>query len=268
MKSLQEITIKGVKALVNRGRFAQAHLAIDRLLALGPNNLAMLKLKGMVLAHEGRFEEEIKVWQQILELYDEDFDALNYFQQLDYEERLNFYFSDYLPNGGRRFIAQPQAVINASVLGVAGCLLFMLVHSWSLYYRLLATPLVSIAIFTVLVVLPWLGILVIYLRSLREITLTREGIRFVTKLKRITLRWEEISSIYLAHSVSSYTSSLTMILQPKKAGLGLVEIDLNEESSPIRARSFFVREVLRHFPKPRYVDRGQLHLAEVKAISF
>jgi tetratricopeptide (TPR) repeat protein len=257
-KTLQEITVKGVKALINRGRFRQAHVAVDRLLVMGPNNISMLKLKGMLLAREGRFEEEARIWQRIFELYHDDEDAFNYFMHLDLEERFNFYFSDYLPGGGRRFLTQPKAVVHATLAGVVGCLLFLVVHTWGLSYRLLSLPLVSLGFFFLLVLLPWIGIFVVYLGSLREITLTREGIRLVTKLKQINLRWEEISSVYLAHSVTAYSYSLTMNLQPKKAGLGPVEIDLTHESTPIRAPSFFVREVFQRFPKVQYVAREQL----------
>jgi tetratricopeptide (TPR) repeat protein len=257
-KTLQDLTIRGVKAMINRGRFPQAHRALDRVLALGPNNIVFLKLKSLLYAQEGNFEEETKIWLRIFDIYEEDLDALYYFQNLDYEERLNFYFSDYLPADGRRFLTQPQAVLNASIVGVLGCLLFILVHSWGLSYRLLSLTPVSLSFFVVLVLLPWLGLMVVYLRSLREITLTREGIRFATKLKLISLRWEDISSIYIAHSVSAYSNSLTMIFQPKRQNQGAVEIDLNPETTPIKARSFFVKEVWRHFPRPQYVDRTQL----------
>ncbi len=258
-KTLQEITIKGAKALINRGSLRQAHRAVDRLLAMGPNNLSMLKLKGLLLAREGRFDEEAQVWQQIFELYHEDEDAFHFFRHLDLEERFNFYFSDYLPGGGRRFLTQPQSVLNASVLGVAGCLLFLLIHSWGLSYRLLALPLISVIFFFLLVLIPWVAIFMVYLASLREITLTREGIRFVTKLKLISWRWDEISSVYLAHSLTAYSHSLSMVFQPKNTSLSALEIDLTKESTPIRAPSFFVREVFQHFPKPQYVNREQLH---------
>ena len=94
--------VKDIRILFEQGQQDEAFDAIDQLLSLGPNNLDALKLKALILSNRGQYREEAKLWEQIIELDNEDADAIYYFHKRYIEEREKFYFTDEIPTGGRQ----------------------------------------------------------------------------------------------------------------------------------------------------------------------
>lgn len=151
--------VRDIRNMVEQGEHNAAHEALDHLLDLGPKNTEALKLKSTLYAVEGRFEEEAQVWEKIITEDQDDLDALYFFQRRHLEERESFYFTDILPGGGRRFLAHPRALINASLGGLFGCALFLLVSSYAQKYYILASPFVSFSCFLIFVIVPWVFII-------------------------------------------------------------------------------------------------------------
>ena len=190
MQHVPEIT-----HIIDTGNFNKAHEALDKLLEMGPKNVEALKLKCLLLAHQGRFTEEARLWEKIIDIDPEDEEAITHFQRRYFDERESFYFTDLLADGGRRFVSHPRALITASFMGLFGCILFLILPSLVRSYNFLANPTISISCFAVLVAMPWLLIIYTYLTGLREIVLTSEGIALSTRLRSISMKWLEVEDL-------------------------------------------------------------------------
>ena len=254
--------------MVEEGSHEDAHEALDRLLSLGPGNLEALKLKCFLYSVEGRFYEESRVWERVLDQDYEDLDALYFFQRRHLEEKESFYFTDRLPSGGRRFLAHPRALINASLGGLLGCTLFLVVSSYAQKYYILSSPLVSFSSFFLFVVVPWFFIILTWFRSLREILITSESILFNTRIKCHDVKWRDVESVYLAHVHVAGEQKLSLIILPRDPALSVYELDLSRDTSAVRARALFIEEINRLFREPVYVSRSDINLPVGKLISF
>ncbi len=249
-----------IEKYVDAGDFPAAYAALEELLELGPKNTHALRLKAMLFGYEGRFREESKLWQKIITLDPEDEFAIAYFRRSMQEERENEYFTDLLPSGGIRFLVTPKAIIHTSFFGLMGCALFLTLANFSHRYPFLATPWVSFAFFSVLVILPWLFIVSAYIRSVKEIVIDREAIHVRTRTKDYQLSWAAVDGVILAHRLPPVSASaLSLLLVPKDPEQVPFEINISQNSF-IRAPSFFVREVVRVFQEPKYATWNHLKL--------
>ena len=243
-------------------------MALDQLLSLGPGNIEALKLKCFLYSLEGKFREEFMAWEKVLDQDYEDPDARYFFRRRDMEEREGFYFTDSLSRGGRRFLAHPRSLINASLGGLLGCTIFLLVSGYARSYIMLASPLVSFSSFFLCVILPWFFILLSWIRGLREVLITSEGVVFNARVKSYSLAWQNTESAFLAHLYTEGKQKLSLILIPSDPGGEVFELDLSRDSSTIRARSLFIDEVCRCFGRPICVRRHDLHLPSDRLIRF
>lgn len=244
-----------IRNSIDEGHYSEAHASLDELLSIGPNNIEALKLKSILYAHEGKFSEEDRIWEKILSIDREDPDAIYFFLRRSLEDREAFYFSDPLPNGGRRFFAHPKALINSAFFGLFGCVLFLFFSSLARQYYFFATPVVTSLTFFVFVLAPWFSIIYYYFAGLKEVELTQDGLSFATRLSRVFYRWDEIQSLSIEHVASPMMMSLTLVLLPRSEDLPGVEVDLARETSAIRARNLFVAEIRRFFGEPGYSVR-------------
>ena len=254
--------------MMEEGQHEKAHEALDNLLSLGPGNLEALKLKSILFATEGRFLEEARVWERIIDQDNEDLDAIYFFQRRHLEERESFYFTDHLPAGGRRFLAHPRSLINASLGGLLGCTLFLLISSYAQKYYFLSSTFVSAGSFFLFVIVPWFFIIYTYFKALREVLLTADGICLNTRLKSYDMKWDEISEVYLARSGRHNEAKLALVLIPKDKQLPAIEIDLSRESTSIRARTCFIDEIARLFHAPIHTSKDELANMPEERLSF
>lgn len=256
--------IGAIKKMMEEGQVDQAKEALENLLELGPHNLEALKMKAALYAAEGRFLEEEKTWHQIIEISHDDEDALEFIQQ----RQIDFYFTDDLPGGGRRFLAYPQAFVKISLLGLLGCITFLLVtrlveqKQWSL------SPEVLFLTFLVLVISPWVGILYTWVKSLKNITISFEGLRVESRLKSHHFPWEDLKGIYLVYNQNPLDPELQLVLTPKDDQKTSVAIDLSEGSSSIRARSFLVNEVSAHSLGVEHIPADQFSFPKGSVVHY
>lgn len=261
--------VKQIRDIVDAGRHGEAHEALDQLLALGPNNLEGLKMRAQLHEFEGRFGEEAKVWDRILTIDAEDPDAAQYLMRRQLEDREHFYFTDDMPGGGRRFMAYPRSLINSSALGLLGCVGFLLATRLSSRFPWLAEPPILLAMFGLLVLLPWLTIVVTYLSSIKSVSVSRDGVTIATRLRQFSFQWNDLEKVCLAHGLlNNGQARLSLIFVPKDRTTAPVEIDLNHSSTAIRARSYLVREIARSFAEPEYTRRDSLGLEGRKISIF
>ena len=249
--------VKDIEKMVDGGQFAAAHEALDQLLMLGPKNTGALKLRALLLVQEGRFADEAAVWERILRIDSEDTDAVAFAGQRELEDRENFYFTDDLPGGGRRFLAYPRSLVNASVFGLFGCVTFLVLSRLAQTVPILAHPMVMLGLFGLLVLGPWFAIMTSYMKALKWISVTRTNISVATRFQVFDYQWTALRGLYIAHS-SSPTTSLALILVPVDAGVSSLEINLDRSSGSIRARGHLIEEIRRRYADPVYVDRNEV----------
>ncbi len=257
-----------IKELIDQGQTQEAWEAIEHVLSLGPSNLGALKLKATLLASEGRYPQEREVWDKILDRYPDDPEAVYYFQLRFIEEKERFYFTDELPFGGRRFVVHPKSLIHASILGLIGCFAFLIFSRLVENNSATAGPLVSLVAFLFMVLSPWGFIISSYFRSLKEISITPQGIRFATRTKVFDCPWDDVRAIHIVHDVSRRPARLSLVVLPKNVANASVEIDLSTTSSVVRARTFFLKEVQKFFLSVRYSKREEITLETKKHIIF
>ena len=232
-----------INKMLDQGERDSAKFALDDLLLLGPNNLEGLKLKALIFSSEGRFQEEAQVWQRIFEVDPNDTDAFDFLRQKHLEDQEHFYFTDDLPNDGRRYLAYPKTLINISILGVMGCITFLFLTSFE---RFQITSYALFVSFLILVVSPWVGIIYVYCRSLRSVTVTKSSLTISTRFKTFKYDWKAVKKLCLSHSLNPNHPDLNLVIIPHDSYAKSIMIDFNEESSAIRARSFLVMD-LGHF---------------------
>jgi hypothetical protein len=252
--------VKQIREIVDAGQADEAHQALDQLLALGPNNTEALKLRARLLESEGRFADEAKIWDKIAQVDREDPDAVAFLMRRQLEDREHFYFTDDVPGGGRRFLAYPRALINNSAMGLIGCIAFLLSTRLSHRFPIFADPVVMLSLFSLFVMVPWLSIVWVYFRSLRSLTVSQVGVAVSTRIKTRALNWADVDKVCLARAFGPKGHGLTLVFLPKDSAAKPIEIDLNHGSSAIRARSYLIREISRHFHEPEYLRREQLGL--------
>lgn len=259
--------VKQIQSLADKGEADQAYEALDQLLALGPKNTEALKIKARLLAHEGRFYDEGKVWEKIALIDHEDEDAIHYLLQRQIEERENFYFTDDIPSG-KRFLAYPKKLIKISMIGLVGCLLFLTGTRLSIAFPPMGEPLVTVGLFMICVLLPWLMIIWTFFKSLKWVLVTHSALTVSTRMKSFEWSWSKVESLYLAHSYQVGVPPLSLIIVSADREEPALEIDLTRESSSIRARSYLLHEMARQFRQPTLIRREKIDFENKIILSF
>jgi tetratricopeptide (TPR) repeat protein len=240
-----------IRKIVEQGHLDEAHKAIEDLLELGPKNLEALKLKAALFEHVGRFEDEENLWRRIIEIDNEDEDAIQYFQKAQLEDREHYYFTDPLPGGGRRFLAYPRTLVSVSFIGLVGCVSFLLLTRAN-GQMIVQSPMLLMGAFLLMVVSPWLAIVYLYVRTIRSINVTSAAIEVSTRFKTFRYAWPDIQQICLAHSGEPEEGELKLLILPREKNAPPMSIDFAEASSAVRARRHLIQEIRDHFQDIRY----------------
>lgn len=260
--------VKQITEIVNAGQMDEAHEALDQLLAFGPNNTEALKLKARLFSYEGRLAHEQRLWDKIALIDPEDEDAVSHLWNRQVEEREHFYFTDELPGGGRRFMAYPRRLVTMSIIGLFGCISFLLITRLTSLFPILGDSAWLLSLFGVCVLGPWVGIVWTYFKSLRSVALSPQGIAVATRGKVHSFPWADLDHVCMARSVDAHKAWLSLILIPRTEGSPVIEIDMRDGSSAIRARSYLLREIGRLFRDPDYTQRDRLPLEGRKITSY
>lgn len=260
--------VKQIREIVEAGKNPEAHDALDQLLALGPNNTDALKLRARLFEIEGRFGDEARIWDKVGTIDREDPDAVTYFLRKQLEDREHFYFTDDIPGGGRRFLAYPRSLVNRSAMGLVGCIAFLLASQLSTRIPALGEPIVMLGMFALFVISPWIGIVATYISGIKSISLSPQGIDVATRLKVTSFKWDDVEKVCLARSAQGDEAFLSLVIMPKDRTVRPIEIDLNQGSTAIRARSYLVREIARLFSEPECVSRSTLDLDRRKVSNY
>ena len=257
-----------IKDFLNEGRQVEAEIALELFLKFGPQNLEALKLKAFLFSQKGLFAKEYEMWLQIALLAPEDLDVIRYFEEHFLEEKERFYFTDITPDGGRRFLLHPKDLLEACGTGFVSCLVFLFLSSIPIFSHFLSLPFVSLFFVGIFVLFPWFGIIWAYFKMPGDIHISPSGFLLSGRAKQRSLPWGEIEEIYVAHKLRKYTFSLDIIVVPKDKSKGVLSIDISHERSIVKARRFFLAEILSHFPEVKYLNQDRLNLKSFTVNSF
>jgi hypothetical protein len=256
------MNVAAIKLKAESGDLPGAHAALDALLELGPSNLEALKLRARLHQVTGRFLQEAQMWEKVAQIAKTDDDLIDYLVRRQSEDRENFYFTDALPNGGKRFLAFPKKMLMAATLGLLGCLAFFTVARVSQVVPFLGHPVAMLASFFLLVVAPFVSIIWCYARSLKHIAMSLEGLEVATRIRTHRFPRAGVDKVFVVHDDRDDAWQLRIIItskpQASKTLADYIEVDFDEGTTPIQARSYFIRELTRFFGEPSYVSRIEI----------
>ncbi len=248
--------VKQIRELIAQGEVPKAHSALENLLALGPKNIEALKLRAQLLNMEGRFSEEAKVWDLVHNLDPEDPDGVAFVLRCHLEERENIYFSEELPGIGRRFITYPRTLVSTSLMGLFGCLAFLTYSKVSIRFTSLAEPGAMLGAFAFLVLVPWVLILISYLKTSRYLIVHRQGVTLAKRIGKMEWSWHDFAKVVLVHDPHGIGKNLlSLAFIPKDPAQRALEVNLTPDQGSVRARTALVREVANLFATPEHIDR-------------
>lgn len=257
-----------IKEIVASGDVPKAHEALEDLLALGPNNLEALKLKAQLFAREGRFLEEAKIWDRVLQVDREDPDAISFLFKQQAEDREHFYFTDHLPGGARRYLAYPKSLVTTSILGLLGCIIFLTLTKLGDNFPLLNQAHIMLASFGIFVLTPWLAIIYNYLRSLKHITISQHGIEIASRFRTLDYKWNDLERVSLAHDLRSDSADLSLVIVPRDKQASALKIDMNDDSSSIRAKGHLINEITLFFDRFYHEKLSTILLSERNVLHY
>lgn len=261
--------VSAIEKLIAKGETEEAENSLEQLLELGPNNVMALKLLASLYVQQGKFDEEDRIWRRIFEIDNEDEDAIDFYQRSQLEDREHYYFTDILPEGGRRFIAYPRSLIQISLLGLVGCIIFLMLTRLASEEDVMGSPVTVMLSFLVLVISPWVGIIYTWAKSLRTVNINQSAIEFTTRFRSFRFNWENIEKISLAHSQHPDDNQLRLVIVPRSQGdVPSVSVDFCEDSSSIRARRYLINEIRGYHNIIDYDVLEQLNLDKQKIISL
>ena len=252
--------VSQILTIAESGDLAGAHSALDSLLSMGSNNVEALKLRARLLEVAGRFQMEAKVWTQIAKIDRDDVDLHQYVTRRQNEDRENFYFTDELPGGGKKFYAFPRQMVRNLTIGLIGCLCFLAMARLSPAYPILNHPAIMLTAFGLLVICPWIALLITYMKSLRFVSVTKQGIEIATRFKTHNIDWSGVDQVYLAQDDRHETYQLSLLIVHKDLESPCFELHFNEHTTAIRARSYLVREITGAWGEPAYVARKTIDI--------
>ena len=261
--------VKDIQQIYVEGRIEDAQSALDDLLTLGPRNADALKLRAKLFEAEGRFADEARAWEKVLAADPEDQDAVTYFLGRQMEDREYFYFTDDLAGGGRKFLAYPRTLVTTSAFGLVGCVAFLTVTKLIQIFPILGHPAFLLSSFGLFVLGPWVQIILTYIRSLRAICISPQGIEISTRFRKHTLQWMDLDKISLVRDLSDAENpAIKLVVSPKDQLLPRLEVDLSKDSTAVRARTYLVREITRAFREPAYLTDKEASSVHRKVLTY
>lgn len=260
--------VNAIRKDIESGSTVEAHDALDNLLALGPNNTEALKLRALLLHAEGRFRDEAKVWENIIDIDNEDEDAISYYQNQQLEDRELFYFTEDLPHGGRRYLAYPRAVLTTTMFAFMGSMSFWFIQAKvELLPKAQQLPVIYTAfVFTVLI--PMVVWLYQFFKALKYIDITEKGLTIRTQLRSVEVEWGDVVHACLRFNPDPNTPDLNLSIIQKDKEKPHIIVDMNESSSSVRARTYLLAEIERHVENFGNVSEEDMPESGAKVAKF
>ncbi len=232
------LPVEKISALADENLNSEAHAALDEILALGPNNFAALKLRARLFRDSGRFLEESKIWQKIAVIDTSDEDYERFLTSRKKDEREYIFFTQDIPTEGRRFLTMSKSVLYSAIFGLMGSIVFLSYSHVAQVYTEFLKLSYLLGCFTLFVVTPWVWIIRCFLFSLRSVTVCDQRIIFRSFLKTHELKKEHLQSVTV--QLDAKGQLFLSFLSNEFPSIG---IDFREDYSPIRSRSFFLRDL-------------------------
>ncbi len=262
------MNLANIEKTLDEGSLSEAENAIDDLLALGPNNIGALKLKAQIFEHQGMFRKADQVWQTVGSIDSEDEEAYNYFQKLQMEIREHYYFTDVLPDGGKRYLAYPKSLVQISLVGLVGCISFLFLSEAAPEYPMLNRVDVLLGSFALLVIAPWMAIIYTYFTSLQSVEIDNKGLKIGSRTRSVSLSWDEIQSVNLAYSADFSSDNLNLVIEHSVPKLKTIAINFDYDTCSVRARRQLLDDLEKHGQKVTRQPFESLNIDEKSMIKY
>ncbi len=256
-----------IKKIVEEGHFSEAHEALEDLLEMGPKNIEAIKLKAALFAHYGRFDDEEIAWRRVIEIDNEDEDAISYYQGAQQEDYNRYYFTDALPSGGRQYLTYEKpliAVMQFFFLAVMSLLIFIYFGFKNFPQAAGEILAISVGVLSAAVV----TVTYMYVKSLRSIRLTTDGMELRTLTRRFQYPWKEVESLTLAHSDDLDSGTLSLVVKPKDESMKTLSLNLTPAATSVMARRYFLSDVRSYFPTIGHEAMSRITVNPKKVVRF
>lgn len=235
------LPVEKIEALVDENQNLQAHAALDEILSLGPNNFGALKLRARLFRDSGRFLDESKTWQKIAVIDTDDEDYIKFLATRKRDEREYIFFTQDISTEGRRFLTLSKSVLHSALFGLMGSMVFLSYSHVAQIYTQFLTLFNLLASFGLLVIVPWVWIVKCFFWTLRSITMNDDKIIFRSYVKTHIIDAKNLHSVEVKFD---HKDRLSLVFSPLIGSK--ICIDFRDYYSPIRSRSFFLRDLQKY----------------------
>ena len=261
MKHLSEI-----KSLINLGDSKAAMEALDSLLCLAPKNSEALRLKADILDSWGRFEDSFLILRKMVDVSSLSDESIYFVNKRGLDDRTSLIYSD-VTNEGRVFYPFPLKQVVISLLGVLGCIGFLLIspnymqpnedNQWA-----------KIGLFFfLLVMLPWFALIVSHLKGIKKIVVGMRGLKIVRGTRVTEIPWNDVGCVIVEHDNDSNKDHLKLQLYRSGPTSSLLEeLDISRANSVVKARRHFVHCVISYVGIVLYLDVKSRNRGEMAGI--
>lgn len=246
--------LNDAQKLLDAGDSNQALDIIENILSFSPNNPQALRMKASVLDSRGYFDDSLLLLQKAAKLAAGDEEIGQEFVKRVMQDRESLIYSQLTPLGRWYFPFSPLQIFS-SLFVFVGCILFLILAP-----SFLSKPNGSLWLggsFVCFVLLPWILSLVLSFRGIKRIFVGFDGISVFYGFKSLFHTWDEIGSVVIEYDPDLHSNYLHMILYSRATREPLLNFDISQKSSRIRARRHFVRLMLSHIESVNYVPRGR-----------
>jgi hypothetical protein len=101
-----------------------------------------------------------------------------------------------------------------------------------------------------------------------DVWVTPIGFAVSSRLKKFELNWSQIEEVLVVHTPAKHSFSLELFITPKNRDTEFVRIEISRDRSIVKARRFFIMEMLHYSKEIKYATKAPENLNSFRKISF
>ena len=241
--------------LIDNGKTSEAMDVLENLMALAPRNPEALRLKARILDGWGRFDDSTRILQAASQAGAVSEDLVKDIEARAFEEREALVYSELTPEG-RCFFAYPAEVIWISGLGFLGCAGFL-----TLSPRWVSDGAVHMVellwTFFICVVIPWMALMTVHMRGIKRIYVGSQVLKVCWRFRELAIPWRAVKYAVIESDPDPHVAHLRLKLFADDPQTPLIDFDISQRSSVVRARRHFVRSVVTYVDTVCYLSRAE-----------
>lgn len=244
--------IKEAWSFWDQGDSKQAFEIIENILSFSPSNPEALRLKARILDHWGHFDEAFDLLKTQAKVSSSDQSAREDFENILEEEKTSLLFSQMTTLGRWYFPFSALQIFFSMMVFIGG--LFFLVSAPRVLSFSHGGVWLGLSFFA-LVFTPWFVSIVLGFRGVKKIFVGLDGISVFYGFKSVFYSWQDLGPAIIEYDPHSRSQYLRFILCSKETREPLLNFDISQSNSVVRARRHFVRLVSSYLDSVSYVPR-------------